>query len=833
MQTKPTYEELEKELQMLQRTSNSEALLDFTGLMFIEMDLSGIVVKVNKKACEILGYEEKEIIGKNWFKNFIPERIKKEIHEVAEKLLSGELEIAEQYENPIITKKGEECVIQWHNKPILNEKGNITGSLSIGEDISERKKIEKLLTEKEYFLNESQKIARLGSYILDISSGNWQSSVLLDDIFGIDQNYIRDVLGWIQIIDPRDQAMMQEYYSVNIMTNHERFNKEYRILKIDNNEVCWVHGFGELEFSDDKIPVKLIGTIQDITERKIVDLKLLKSENKFKNLFDKNPVSLWEEDYSEVKHLLIKKKAETKNLKKYLDKNPNFVMECMSKLEILNINFISVKLLGYSTKTELLSNFDKMFNENSIEVFKEQLIAISQNKKEFSSETELMHRNGKIINVLIKFVNISDDNKAIVSIVDISELHKAKEKIVESEVRFRELYEKSGDAILIIVNGIFVECNQATVDMLEYESRNEFLNLHPSKLSPKLQPDGKKSFDKAIEMMDESLKKGTHRFEWIHTKQNGAEFPVEVLLTAITNKPDNQIIHCVWRDISERKEVKVLLEKSEEKFSKAFIHNPTPLHITSIPDGKFIDINPMFENISGYTRKEVIGKTALELNFYIDIEDRVKYFKLLKSKGRVENHEIQFRVKNGTIRDCNLFSEIIEIDDKPCLLSIVRDVTEQKMAEVALRSLATKFSFMSGSNFIENVCRHISETLNVEIAFVGELKPGENRVIVNYGINCEKPLESFEYDLAGTPCEKVIGKEACSFPKGVQKLFPSDHLLVEKNIEGYIGVPLFNSSNNALGIMVILDNNIIDNPAFATTMLQIFSERVAAEIERT
>ncbi len=168
MQTKPTYEELEKELQILKRTSNSEALLDFTGVMFIEMDLNGIVVKVNKKTCEILGYREKEIIGKNWFENFIPERIKKEILTIAGKFQSGELEITEQYENPIITKKGEERIINWHNKPIFNENGNITGNLSIGEDISERKKIEKLLIEKEHFLNESQKVARLGSYILDI-----------------------------------------------------------------------------------------------------------------------------------------------------------------------------------------------------------------------------------------------------------------------------------------------------------------------------------------------------------------------------------------------------------------------------------------------------------------------------------------------------------------------------------------------------------------------------------------------------------------------------------------------------------------------------------------
>jgi len=687
MQTKPTYQELEKELQNLKRTSNSEALLDFTGVMFIEMDLNGIVVKVNKKACEILGYEEKEIIGKNWFENFLPERIKKEILAMTEKFHSGELEIAEQYENPIITKKGEERVINWHNKPIVNENGNITGNLSIGEDISERKKIEDLLKEKEHFLNESQKIARLGSYKLDINSGNWQSSTLLDDIFGIDQNYTRNVSGWVQIIDPRDQAMMQEYFSVNILTNHEKFNKEYRILKVNNNQVCWVHGLGELEFSDDEKPIKLIGTIQDITERKIVELKLLKSENKFKKLFDKNPVSLWEEDYSEVKQLLINKRSETQNLKKYLDKNPEFVHECISKLEILNVNDSSLKLIGFTNKKELITNFDKIFNENSIEVFKEQLVAIAQNKKEFSSETELIRRNGKIINVLIKFENISDDNKAIVSIVDITELNKAKEKIVESEVRFRELYEKSGDAILIIVNGVFVECNQATVDMLEYESKEDFLNSHPSKLSPIFQQDGQKSFDKAVDMMNTSLKKGTHRFEWIHTKKNGVDFPVEVLLTAIANESDNQIIHCVWRDITERKKAELKLKESENELRQSQEIAQLGTFNFNISTQVFVS-SPIFDSIVGF---KVGDKKTLETyKEIIHPDDFVMNGKMLKECIKTsKKFNREYRIFNYSTKELmwlHGFGEIIFGEsDEMYFKGTIQDITERKLIELEVK----------------------------------------------------------------------------------------------------------------------------------------------------
>jgi len=107
----------------------------------------------------------------------------------------------------------------------------------------------------------------------------------------------------------------------------------------------------------------------------------------------------------------------------------------------------------------------------------------------------------------------------------ISELERLNKK--KDDKKYRILFEKSKDAILIIRNYIFVDCNQATVDMLGYKTKNELLNTHPSELSPEKQPDGRDSFLKAIEMMDIAIKKGSHRFEWDHRKSNGDIFPIE------------------------------------------------------------------------------------------------------------------------------------------------------------------------------------------------------------------------------------------------------------------------------------------------------------------
>jgi len=554
-------------------------------------------------------------------------------------------------------------------------------------------------------LLEVQNIAQLGTFNLNFKTEIFTSSAIFDKIVGFDNSVEKTFSNWRTVVHPNDVSGNQEQLEISIATG-KKFEREYRIITKNTKELKWLKGIGEIIYKDN-MPFNFLGTIQDITERKrseqalkeqnkeliVLSKKLseknkliLESQRKFKNLFDKSPVSLWEEDFSEVKLILNKKQTEVSDLKKYLDENPDFVNECVSKMKILNVNNVSLKLLGVKNRKELISHLSNNFNEQSYEVFKRELLSIASNAKEFSAQTEFIRSDGVTITTLIKFVIMDDTNNlAIISIVDINELNKAKQEITKSEKRFRELYEKSGDATLIIENGVFIECNQATVDMLAYKSKNDFLNTEPSKLSPLLQPDGQNSFEKAIKMISIALKKGTHRFEWIHTKSNGENFPVEVLLTAITKDPNDQIIHCVWRDISERIEIKAKLIKSEEKFSKAYYNNPSATYISSLYDGVFIDVNPMFEKISGFSREEVIGVKVTDLDIYVNVEDRTKLYNELKENGRLKDFEILFKTKKGEIKDCLMYSEIIDIDEKPCLISILRDVTENKLVESTLR----------------------------------------------------------------------------------------------------------------------------------------------------
>ncbi len=117
----------------------AQRYLDISGVMFVVIGSDQKVSLINKKGGEILGYSEEDIIGKNWFDNFLPERTREDIKARFDVLMSGEKDPDPYFENPILTKDGEERIILWHNTILTDDSGKIIGNLSSGEDITERK----------------------------------------------------------------------------------------------------------------------------------------------------------------------------------------------------------------------------------------------------------------------------------------------------------------------------------------------------------------------------------------------------------------------------------------------------------------------------------------------------------------------------------------------------------------------------------------------------------------------------------------------------------------------------------------------------------------------
>ncbi len=140
--------------------------------------------------------------------------------------------------------------------------------------------------------------------------------------------------------------------------------------------------------------------------------------------------------------------------------------------------------------------------------------------------------------------------------------------------------------------------------------------------------------------------------------------------------------------ITEHRQTEEALHKSEEKFSKAFHATPDIASITTLEDGKFIEVNDSFIRFSGCTRQEAIGRSAAELGIGVNAEDRARTVRMLKEQGRVRNLELELRVKSGETRTCLYSAEPINIGDEPCIIAILTDITERKQSEELLRTVS-------------------------------------------------------------------------------------------------------------------------------------------------
>ncbi|ACM19262.1 sensor protein, DUF3365, PAS, PAS, PAS, PAS and PAS domain-containing, heme-binding [Geotalea daltonii FRC-32] len=196
------------------------------------------------------------------------------------------------------------------------------------------------------------------------------------------------------------------------------------------------------------------------------------------------------------------------------------------------------------------------------------------------------------------------------------------------------------------------------------------------------------------------------------------------------------------QDITWRKETEDALRKSEEKFAKAFHASPDWIVITRAGDGKYIEVNEAFLEITGYSRDEVIGKTSTELGIWFDYRDRMLMLKLLNTNDLVRNLEVSFRIKSGELRTMLWSAEVIEYGEEACLIAVARDVTEQRYLEKELRKSQSQL-FMKHEELknlflqMENIRQEWEQTLDfitdmfILVDNMGRIKRF-NRAVENY-----------------------------------------------------------------------------------------------------
>ncbi len=250
-------------------------LMESSSALIYVKDANGAYRRCNKLGEKLIGLSEAEQVGKSDFDFFGRERAEA-IREIDQRILSSGQEYC--VEERVTFPCGKTLLLESKKTPIFDHNGKAIGILGISHDITERNRVEEGLRESEYFFKESQRSAFIGSYKADLKAGGWESSEVLDEIFGIGPHYDRRIQGWLDIVHPEDREAMEQYLKEEVIGQGKPFAREYRIVRQNDGETRWVVGLGALKSDVDGHDLILMGTIQDITEQKSTEEEQAKLE---------------------------------------------------------------------------------------------------------------------------------------------------------------------------------------------------------------------------------------------------------------------------------------------------------------------------------------------------------------------------------------------------------------------------------------------------------------------------------------------------------------------------------------------------------------------------
>ncbi len=283
------------------------------------------------------------------------------------------------------------------------------------------------------------------------------------------------------------------------------------------------------------------------------------SEKRYRNIFHKTAVSLWEEDVSKVKSLLEELKSRgVSNFRDYMEKHPDFVRKAVKMTKVLDVNERTLELYKAKSKEELLGSLDRVFIPESYPVFREILIALAEGKTYFEAEAVNRTLQGEPMDILMTVTLFSEGAKTdhiLVSIMDITE----RKRIERNLYLFKNLMDQTNDAIYVVdpEDGRFLDVNYQACASLGY-SREELLKM------------GVPDIDMVLTSRElwrarvEKLKRGrSNLIERTHQRKDGSTFPVEVNVRYVCDGEEAYLI-AVVRDISERRKIETELQRMEK-----------------------------------------------------------------------------------------------------------------------------------------------------------------------------------------------------------------------------------------------------------------------------
>ena len=625
----------------------SENILETANAFILTLDIKADITLFNKFAEKLTGYKKEEVLGKNWFDLFIPKRIGSKIPEVFSNVLKKMPEFS-SYENPVLCKNGSERLIRWENTVLKNENGEISGVLSIGNDITDREKIESKLKQNEKMLRQ---IINTSPNCIFVKDRNGMYIVVNNRMAELHNTTPEELVG------KYDYEIAQEWFET---VDYNKFRKTEQEV-IDNKKTLLIdeepfvyHGGTERWFHTTKIPFELennkncLLTIStDITKRKLAEKALKESQEHF---------------HSAVKHsgIIFTQVDIDLRYKWIFNPHPNF-----NPNNLLGKRDVEIE---DNEGTRALMQLKQRVIKNGQKCRKDIVFPVSDGPRTYDIIAEPVRDTaGKIVGV----ETLS---------LDVTERKKAEETLRDSEKNFRDLTDNLMDGVAIAdENGYYIYTNPKFSEITGY-SRDELLKMTGWDFT---RPEDRAKLKQR--MKDHMSGKPIQtRYKRIIIRKDGTEVPVEMSTTTTIwqwKRRPMAIIH----DITKRKQAEKGLKKHEQFLNSI---------LESVQDGvSVLDPDLTIRHVNGVMNKwykEILpleGKKCYEVYYNAD-----KPCKPCPTLRCLESAKTEWNIVPGLtgspVEWIELFSYPIKdpnSDKITGVVEFVRDITARKQAEEKLK----------------------------------------------------------------------------------------------------------------------------------------------------
>lgn len=324
--------------------------------------------------------------------------------------------------------------------PVRGVSGDVTGLAIMGTDVTDLMLMQKGLVKTGVMLKEAQSVAKLGNWEYDVKQNkpDWSDELLR--IFGL--HPATGDLSWeshLSRIHPEDLPRFSEAVTL-AWSDGIPFTMVLQ-LRIPGEDTKWINVICKTEKDNNNRVTRLYGTVQDITIQERAEIELAKSEERYRNLFEKSVVPIIEEDFSEVKKYFDKlRRRGVKDFRKYFTKYPERAARCVSMVRIRDVNQTSVMFFGAMQKSDLIADLGTFFTDDSLPQFVEEIIALAEGRTEFECDFPVRTSGGeqRIIRLRLHVVPDSANtlSQVLVSWIDITD-----------RLRFEDGLKRSGETL--------------------------------------------------------------------------------------------------------------------------------------------------------------------------------------------------------------------------------------------------------------------------------------------------------------------------------------------------------------------------------------------------